>query len=333
MKALRKGGGALNAVGTVRSFMSVVKDINFDEVRDRAEMLPGILVVSTTQEQADDARSRLFGADATDRIKTHAWSDGEKPGGDRWDIVIVSDPEGTGLLERVRKSLGDAGRGTVFYLGDGDDKSVDSLRSDITDALPDLAPALGRHFETWRPAAVRAIIDQTSKANAQFALVSNIPAVVPILGGFVSASADLIVLTKNQIMMAYKIAAAHNRALDSQMAIVRELTPVVGAGFVWRTIAREAASFIPLAAGTIPKVAIAFAGTMTIGRAADYFYQYGSKPSKSQLDMFLGSAMKLAGKLPFIGDEDDDKQVIDQTSLASDAETRKLTDGAGNGTA
>src|SRR5699024_11012998 len=112
--------------------------------------------------------------------------------------------------------------------------------------------------------AVRAIINETSKANAQFALVSNASAVVPIVGNLMTVGADLVVLTKNQVMMCYKIAAAHDRELGNQFAIIRELSPVVGAGFIWRTIAREASAMIPLAAGTIPKVAVAYAGTTAI---------------------------------------------------------------------
>src|SRR5699024_9821673 len=149
-----------------------------------------------------------------------------------------------------------------------------------------------RFFPEWRADAVRAIIDETAKANARFALVSNVSAIVPIVGNLVAGGADLIVLTKNQMMMCYKIAEAHDRDLGNQFSIIRELTPVVGAGFLWRTIAREASAMIPLAAGTIPKVAIAFAGTMAAGRAADYYYRVGSKPSKSQLAEFRESALR-----------------------------------------
>src|SRR5690606_1105070 len=128
------------------------------------------------------------------------------------------------------------------------------------------------------------------KANAQFALVSNVPAVIPIVGNIVAAGADLIVLTKNQVMMVFKIAAAHNRDLNNQMAMMRELAPVVGGGFLWRTVAREAASFLPLAAGTVPKVAIAYVGTVVMGRAADYYYRFGEKPTRQHLREFTRKA-------------------------------------------
>lgn len=304
MRMLKKGGGPLGAVGTVRSFMNVVKDIDFDEVRDRAETAPKTLIVAADQSLAENAASQLFGTDERDGVVLDVWEDGESIDASRWDAIIVYDPAGNGVLDRVRKAVGTRGSDHVFFLAQrqpGGRDPVDDIRDEICKHNPDMAPSYGRYFEAWRPAAVRAIVDETSKANAQFALVSNIPAVIPILGGLVAASADLIVLTKNQVMMCYKIAAAHNRDLGNQMGVVRELTPVVGAGFMWRTAARQGASFMPLAAGTIPKVIIAFAGTMTMGRAADYYYRYGNKPSKDQMTMFMEQATEVVKRLPIPG--------------------------------
>lgn len=303
MKVFGKGGSALGAVGTVRSFMNVVKDIDFDEVRDRAEQAPLTLVVGAEQSDVDEAVRQVFGDAARTGVELRVWGNDDHLDASRWDAIIVYDPKGSGLLDKVRKAVGRGADDVVFFLSKphpGSSDPADTIRSEITDTLPILAPSYGRFYESWRPAAVRAIIDETSKANAQFALVSNIPAVVPILGGIISASADLIVLTKNQVMMCYKIAAAHDRKLGDQMGVIRELTPVVGAGFLWRTLAREAASFVPLAAGTIPKVLIAFAGTMTVGRAADYYYRYGKKPTKDQLSQIMEGATKLAQKLPMV---------------------------------
>jgi uncharacterized protein (DUF697 family) len=328
MKLLGKAGGGMGAVGTVRSFMNVVKDIDFDEVRDRAEQSPRTLLVGADEARAEEAAAQVFGAGAREGVELRTWREGDTVDSSRWDAIIVYDPTGTGVLDKVRKAVGSGSDDVVFFLAkpqQGGKDPVEALRAEITDTLPALAPSYGRFFESWRAAAVRAIIDETAKANAQFALVSNIPAIIPILGGLVSASADLLVLTKNQVMMCYKIAAAHDRQLGNQMAVVRELTPVVGAGFLWRTAAREAASFIPFAAGTIPKVAIAFAGTMTVGRAADYYYRYGKKPSKDQLSQFAENAANLAKKLPILGEDSAQQRVEAQKELATgEAGTEKL---------
>src|SRR5690606_11526870 len=94
---------------------------------------------------------------------------------------------------------------------------------------------------------------------------------------------------------------------------------LVGAGFLWRTAAREAASFIPFAAGTIPKVGIAFVGTMTVGKAADYYYRFGKKPSKSQLDQFKEQASALLERLPFMKNEekkDEQQTTVEAVSVS-----------------
>lgn len=329
MKMLK--GGPLGAVGTVRSFMNVVKDIDFEEVRNSAEQVPSILVLAEDVDRVQKAANLLFGEDDRNGVVARGWPDAEQDfDPTRYDVVIVYDPAGTGLFDTVR--LATANRrdtSNVFFLSANLSVGADpvqDVRFEILEMLPDMAPAFGRFHPLWRKAAVNAIVGQTSRANAQFALVSNIPAVIPVLGGFVSAGADLIVLTKNQVMMCYKIAAAHGENLENQFAIVRELTPVVGAGFLWRTAGRQAASFIPFAAGTIPKVAIAFAGTLTMGKAADFYYQYGSKPSRTQLTRLRRQALELAAKVPAVRelvDHDDAKELLGDDSSETVAPVAK----------
>ncbi len=289
----------LGALGTVRSFMSVVREIDFDEVRGRAERSPAVLVAADGQARAEREIQRLFGDDASRRVDVRT---ADFAGVDRGrdDLVWVLDPDGRGILPEADRALGDNAAGKLLFLKSDSEglsgQQVVEARDQIMALNVDLAPALGRRFPELRLAAVKAIIDETAKANAQFALISNAPAVVPVIGGMVAASADLIVLTKNQIMMVYKIAAAHERDLGNQRRIMQELAPVVGSGFLWRTIAREAASFLPLAAGTVPKVAIAYVGTVVLGRAADYYYRYGQKPTREHLRAFTKRASESASR-------------------------------------
>ncbi|MFM9107006.1 MAG: hypothetical protein ACKOWF_09950, partial [Chloroflexota bacterium] len=145
-------------------------------------------------------------------------------------------------------------------------------------------------------AAAKVPIDDTAVANAQFALVSNIPAILPIVGGLAAAGADFIVLTKNQVMMIYKLAAIYGRDLHDQTRIIQEIAPVVGVGFAWRTLAREAAGFLPFAAGTVPKVAVAYAGTAVAGRAAEFYYRTNRKPSQEQVRQYAQQARDSMGK-------------------------------------
>lgn len=127
------------------------------------------------------------------------------------------------------------------------------------------------------------------------------PALLPVIGGFAAAGADFIVLTKNQVMMLYKLAAVYGRNLQDQRGIVQEVIPVVGAGLAWRTIAREAAALLPFAAGTIPKLVIAFVGTMVVGRAAEFYYRTGIKPTREQMEQFSRQALERLRQLDLPG--------------------------------
>jgi uncharacterized protein (DUF697 family) len=182
-----------------------------------------------------------------------------------------------------------------------DSEAIDRVRAEIVKRNSDRAPALGRALPAFRNAAAKQIIDETSMANAQFSVVSNVPALVPVIGNIAAAGADFIVLTKNQVMMLFKLAAVYGRDLRNQRAVLQDVLPVVGAAFVWRTIAREAAAFLPFAAGAIPKLAIAYIGTMVVGRAADFYYRTGLKPTRMQMDQYTRQAVDLLRHLDLPG--------------------------------
>lgn len=315
------------AVGSVRNFMNLVKEVNFDEIRDRAEQAPRILMVARTEAMAEEATTSLFGEGSGGYVDFRVGDRSDRVDPSRYDTVIVCDPDRTGLFDQVRKQSTNGRTSNMFQLSHAGPDAYTQLRMAIVMAEPELAPAYGRWFEPFRGSAVHAIIDGTAKANAKFAFVSNVPSIVPLFGGLIAASADLIVLTKNQVMMSYKLAAANGRDLGDQAGILRELAPVVGAGFVWRTVAREATSFLPFMAGTIPKVGIAFAGTYSVGLAADYYYRFGKKPTRDQMRAFSQQAVKLAASIPLPGRSASDKQeaVIDAEIRASVEERHKQT--------
>ncbi|MBA2519147.1 MAG: hypothetical protein H0V24_05740 [Chloroflexia bacterium] len=297
-RSLDQRGGSLFAI---RNFVNVLKEISFDEVREQAETLPRLLVLAPTTAGARDLGLRLTGH--TGELAITARELSAPPADlDRFDAVIVFDPAGTGVARSIRdrQMLASGVSAVQSYSDDRSDSEValESLRHSIVRAALDRAPAFGRAFPVFRPAAARAVVNEASMANAQFALISNIPALIPIVGGLASAGADLIVLTKNQMMMMYKLGAMNGRDLHDQLAIIQELVPVVGAGFLWRSLARGASSMLPFAAGTIPKVGIAYAGTMAMGLAADYYYRTGLRPTRDQLKGFQRQATKIFRRLP-----------------------------------
>jgi uncharacterized protein (DUF697 family) len=223
----------------------------------------------------------------------------------RVDAAVVWDPERTGAGSRVAEALRFESPPVpiVRFEGSGpeDHDAIDRLRVDIVKRNADRAPAFGRALPAFRAAAAKQVIDETAAANAQFSLVSNIPTILPVIGNIAAAGADFIVLTKNQVMMLYKLAAVYGRDLRDQRGILQDVLPVVGAGLLWRTAARQAATWMPFAAGTIPKLAIAYVGTMAVGRAAEFYYRTGLKPTRSQMDQFARQATELLRQLDLPG--------------------------------
>jgi len=289
----------LGAVDNLRNMVNVLREVSFDEIRDDAQRAPSVLVVGPTPADARRIGEAVLGA--TDSVTAHDFS---MPVADlgQYEAVVVYDADGgaeaSEFTERLR-SLGMAPpilplAGQAGHL----DARIEELRADLVRRLPERAPAFGRAFPAMRSAASKAVIDETAIANAQFALVSNIPAIIPVVGGLAAAGADFIVLTKNQVMMIYKLAAIGGRDLSNQIGIVQEIVPVVGVGFAWRSLARSVASMIPFAAGIILKVAIAFAGTLVTGRAAEFYYRTNMRPSKDQIEGYARQAVEMLGRIP-----------------------------------
>lgn len=294
-------GSAFGAVGTLRNFMSVLREISFDEVRDEAETMPRLLILAPSVGTARLLGAALVGAEGELAVTAREVL-APFPELSPFDVAVVLDPDRSGVTTRLRERASATGVTLPVIRFEGaradDEAAVERCRAAVVGGAPDRAPALGRAFPLFRPAAAKAVIDETARANAQFALVSNIPAVIPIVGSLAAAGADFLVLTKNQLMMIFKLAAVHGRDLHDQVGIFQEMVPVVGAGFLWRTVAREAASFLPLAAGTLPKVAIAYAGTWAAGRGAELYYRTSRRPTGEQTWVWYQQAVEAVRRLP-----------------------------------
>ncbi len=146
--------------------------------------------------------------------------------------------------------------------------------------LPDDDISLGYRFPALRPWLVRRLVQQTSMANATYAATTGLAEIVPVLllPGNV---ADFFVLTKNQSIMAYKIALLMGNDVGVQET-AGELAGVFGSGFLWRESARRLVGLVP-GWGLLPKVAVAYAGTYIVGEAAYYWYAWHERMSADQL--------------------------------------------------
>jgi uncharacterized protein (DUF697 family) len=292
------------ALDSMRTMLGVLREVSLDEIREQAETPPRLLVVAST---ADEARRLGLAVTGPEGQFATIFRGVDEPieSVERIDAAVVWDPDRTGAGSRIAEALRYESPPVpiVRFEGSGPDNhdAVDRLRADIMKRNAERAPAFGRALPAFRAAAAKQVIDETSAANAQFALVSNIPTLLPVIGNIAAAGADFIVLTKNQVMMLYKLAAVFGRDLRDQRAILQEVLPVVGAGLLWRTMAREAAALLPFAAGTIPKLAIAYVGTMAVGRGAEFYYRTGLKPTRSQMDQFARQATELLRQLDLPG--------------------------------
>jgi hypothetical protein len=54
-----------------------------------------------------------------------------------------------------------------------------------------------------------------------------------------------------------------------------QIAAIVGGAFGWRALARELAGKIPFGGGLVPKAAISYAGTYTVGMGLERFYRLG----------------------------------------------------------
>ncbi len=270
----------------IRDFVSVIRELSFTEIRHEAMIPPRVLLVSFDIEEGERWRTLIFGDDSRPFVEVVSPSTLDV------DPLAFDGIVSIGALPlELSRSWADRFRRAheeMRLIEVQPDQSVLSedlnhLRRVICDLCRDRSVAFGRYLETMREAVTSEIVADTSRVNAQFAALSNIPAIIPVVGNMFAAGADFLVLTKNQLMMMYRLAAIYDRDLDDRWQVYSELAPVVGAGFLWRTTARQAAAMLPFALGAVPKVAIAYAGTYAVGQAARLYYEHGCTLSGSEL--------------------------------------------------
>ena len=153
--------------------------------------------------------------------------------------------------------------------------------------LPDLHVALGRFFPLFRVPIARNMINDTCFTNAAYSLSTGLVEIVPILNIPLNVT-DVVILSKNQIFLVYKIGLALGMPTDLQ-SYVATFGGVLGAGFFWRQTARMLVGLIP-GWGVIPKVAISYAGTAVVGNAVLQWYLTGRHISKEQVRQLYSQA-------------------------------------------
>ena len=153
--------------------------------------------------------------------------------------------------------------------------------------LPDLLLALGRYFPLFRVPIARHLINDACFSNAAYSLSTGLAEIVPIFNIPLNLT-DVLVLTKNQIFLAYKIGLTLGLPTDLQ-SYFSTFGGVLGAGFFWRQMARSLVGLIP-GWGVIPKVAVAYAGTVVVGNAVLQWYLTGRHITGAQIRQLYSQA-------------------------------------------
>lgn len=158
----------------------------------------------------------------------------------------------------------------------------------VREGRPDLRLALARQLPATRVPIVDQLVEETARANAIYAASSSMAELIPVLNLPFNA-ADLLVLSKNQLVMAYKIALAAGLRGQSR-EIMTEVVGVVGGGFLFRQVARQLVGLIPVV-GIVPKVAVAYAGTWLIGRSVFLWATEGRRLDTREMRAFYGAML------------------------------------------
>ncbi len=161
---------------------------------------------------------------------------------------------------------------------EGDDEARERLFKALVHAAPNVMLAAGRRHPLLREPVAEHLIRDTARVNAQFAAVSSLPANIPLVGGLLGDMADMLVLTKNQVLLVYKLAGLYGRDLALGRQLLVEILPIVGGAFFWRSAARALVGLLPSLLGLLPKTLVAYSGTYVVGQMARYYYHYGDRP-------------------------------------------------------
>jgi uncharacterized protein (DUF697 family) len=324
-------GRGARLFGAARYFWEAVREINPAHVREELERPFLIGLYGADGSGRKTLAHALFGVDPTERPGRELVVGGVEPGAlgatGRPDLAfLVLDATRPDWSDERRTAHEIAGRGSPLFLvvthtdllpaGDQAARaaaaqfpdqppeltvSVDPrealatrlrLVGPLLRTVPHLRLALAHRFPPLRRVVAEDLVREASRVNGQFALFSSLPALVPVVGTLFSSAADLLILTKNQAMLVFKLAGIYGRDIDDRVGVLKEILPVIGAAFAWRTLARTGVGLLPPLLSAVPKTAMAYVGTYVVGQAARYYYERGHEPTADLLRSFREEALR-----------------------------------------
>ena len=268
----------------------VIREVDLDAVRAAARARFELAIVADDREDADRLHALLSGDPTT--TPPHPWvtavssSALEGTGAPVAAVLVARRDMLSAPLRAARDRFHDAGVPLLVVIAGDESPAAAVVRAresarvavseldgraqaPVAEALasivaPDQQLALAARLPPLRPPVFARTIDETARANASFALTTGLAETIPLLTAPLNLG-DIVVLTKNQLMMSYRIVLAAGRDGEPRK-LMTELIGVLGGGVIFRQIARQLVGLIPIA-GLLPKIAIAYAGTYAIGRA------------------------------------------------------------------
>jgi uncharacterized protein (DUF697 family) len=288
-----------SVIGNVAQFWRLTRELDVQGLREQFEHPVSVRVLGSDQASAERV-ARLIDPDPyAGEISSGELAD---PGRERPDLYVAAISSGQ-LPTDARRTLSELSvserplllvqiepaanmlllgvpeeRVVTLDVAMPDDVARERLFAALVRAAPEVALPFARRHPLVREAVAEHLIRDTARVNAQFAALSSLPANIPLIGGLVGDMADVLVLTKNQVLLLFKLAGLYGRDLEFGPQLVTEVLPVVGGAFVWRTAARSLVGLLPSLLGLLPKTIVAYTGTFVVGEMARYYYRHGRKP-------------------------------------------------------
>ena len=275
---------------TTKTLFNIIREINLNDIRQSADLPVRLALVGEAELIGQVAKA--LGSPPWVSVLTEV---GAKRPGDVLLRVSEGEPPGEPLppggLEIVLDAKDSAAlpdRVTLESLEAGELERT--LGPNILAKTPEgLRLSLARHVPLLRDAYARTLVEETSRSNAIYAASTGVAQVVPILSIPLNV-ADIVILTKNQLIMAYKLALAEGKKGEPQ-ELMKEIVSVVGGGFFFRQVARELVGLIP-AWGIVPKVAVSYAGTWVIGQTVHAWAAEGETTTVKEMRRYYGEALE-----------------------------------------
>jgi uncharacterized protein (DUF697 family) len=268
------------------TFIEVIKELSPQGVSREAQR-PFVLTLAGNPEAVAAAKANVLGPGLTP----------EETAAAEQFLCCVSPPYPPELEMRMRHSdllVSLPGGPNLTDFRPADTIQVDDvqyLQERIFDHRRDLRVPFARRLPGFRELAAERIIRDVSLVNAEFATISGL-AGIPLLAPLVPAAAtmDILVLTKNQVMMVLRLAGIYGQDMGVR-ARAKEILGVLGGALGWKTLARELAVGpvgIPVRAG------IAYSGTYSFGKGAQLLFDEGRQPTRQEMLRFYKDAAGLA---------------------------------------